>query len=70
MDENVIRINLNLHQHKLTIGIHGISNDASTNQKYHFFDAVNHYLEKVGNKERNNHIRRSRKNNLIEIGGR
>lgn len=37
-------------QHKITIlKTYGISNDASTNEKVHFFDTVNHQISKVGN---------------------
>lgn len=49
-DENMIRININILQHKLTIfDIYLISNDANINGKDFFFDRLSPEIIKVGN---------------------
>ena len=49
IDQRMIRMNLNLHGHKITVlGVYGVNDDASVSAKDQFFEQLNDEIVKIG----------------------
>ena len=73
INENIIRVNMNILQHKLTVfGAYGVSSDATVSDKDSFFETLNQEILKVGDKREliilgdlNSRTGKMRSNNIV-----